>query len=185
MAKSAQQIQGETEPIKPVTAAARGVPDPSITLIEFGDGIGVLLAARTERDNEHKRVVLKKVAYIRLTPEGWGATALPEAWVGKGEDGIYRAMDAANGKLFRWPTRRLYEFAFISAEIFETAIQCMKDKNPVALYELVAVTFGTHKDFSVEEGALVGPDDYSSDPNLASPDLLLPFPPVIKAAEKA
>lgn len=161
-------------------------PDPSITLIEFGDGVGVLLAARTERDAVNKRVVLKRVGYVRLTPtEGWGATACQEVWVGKDDAGIFRATDAANGKQFRWPTRRRYEVAFLSPELFETAIQCIKDKNAIALYELIAVTFGRREDFSVEEGALVGPDDYSSDPNLAPPDQLLPFPPLIKPAESA
>lgn len=157
----------------------RTFPDPSITLIEFGDGVGILLAARTERDAANKRVVLKKVGYIRLTPEGWGATACQEAWVGKDDAGIFRAIDAANGKVFRYPSRRRYEVAFISKEVFETAIQCVKEKNPLALYELIAVTFGRREDFSVEEGALVGPDDYSSDPNLVPGDQLIPFPNLI------
>lgn len=176
----------QQQPTSPAEKPAQHTfPDPSITLIEFGDGVGVLLAARTERDAEHKRVVLKKVGYVRLTPEGWGATACQEVWVGKDETGIFRATDAANGKFFRWPTHHRYEVAFLSPELFETAIQCLKDKNPIALYELIAVTFGRREDFSVEEGALVGPDDYSSDPNLDPPDLLLPFPPMIKTAEKA
>lgn len=154
-------------------------PDPSITLIEFGDGVAILLAARTERDAAKKRVVLKKALYVRLTPEGWGFGASQEVWVGKDDAGIFRAIDAATGKVFRYPTRRRYEVAFISQELFDTAVICVKERNPIPLYELVAVTFGRREDFSVEEGALVGPDDYSSDPNIVPTDQLLPFPNMI------
>ncbi len=158
-------------------AAQRTFPDPSLTLVEFGDGVGVLIAARTERDAANKRVVLKKVGYVRLTPDGWGASAVQEIWVGRNEQGLFTATDAASGRLFRYPSRRRYEVAFISQELFETAIQSIKQRTPGALYELIAVTFAGRGEFELEEGALVGPDDYSNEPNLIPPDQLIPFPP--------
>ncbi len=161
----------------------RTFPDPSLTLIEFGDGLSVLLAAATERDAEHKRVVLKKVAYIRLRPEGWGASACQEAWVGKDEQGVFTAAEAATGKLFRYPSRYRYEMAFISKDLFDTAIQCVKDRAPAALYELIAVTFAGREQFTLEQGALVGPDEYSAEKNLYPAEQLLAFPPEVRMAE--
>lgn len=62
-----------------------------MTLVEFSDeGLGVLLAMRTERDAPNRRIVLTKVAYVHLTPRSWGFVAYPEAWVQQNAAGIDR-----------------------------------------------------------------------------------------------
>lgn len=161
----------------------RGFPDPSITLIEFGDGLGVLLAARTERHKEKRRLILKKVAYIRLGSDHWGVTAFPEVWVEQNEQKLFVATEPHTGRFFHDPSRRRYEVAFLSKELFDCAIQCIKDRDPRAIYELVAVTFGTREGFSVENEGLVGPEDYASERQAGTQ--WIPYPTNIEATQSS
>ena len=145
-------------------AAQHTFPDPSITLVEFSDaGLGVLLASRTERDAANRRIVLSKVAYIRLEPKNWGFVALPEVWVGQDAAGVFTATEAKSGKLFRYPSRHRYEVCFLGKDLFDAAIQCLKDRKIEALYELIAVNFGVRPGFSIEAGCLLAPDDYAAE----------------------
>lgn len=138
-------------------------PDPSITLVEFGESLAILLAAVTERDAENRRIVLKKVGYVRLDAKGWGVALYPEVWVSQTNDGLFFAMDPKTQKSFRYPSRRRYEVAFLSKDLFECAISCLKEKRPQPLMELIAVTFGSRPGFSVEAGCLLAPDDYAGE----------------------
>ena len=156
----------------------RGFPDPSITLVEFsGEGLGILLAAKTERDAANRRLVLKKVAYVRLEQKDWGATGFPEVWIQQDKDGLFLAIEAQSGNIFRHPSRPRYEVAFLSKEIFECSIQCLKEHKPGPLYELAAVTFASRPGFSVESGCLLAPDDYAAENSLPAGKEWMAVPP--------
>lgn len=157
---------------------SRGFPDPSLTLVEFsGEGLGILLAGVTERDAANRRIVLRKVAYVRIEPSAWGAAAYPEVWIQQDADGIFTAVESQSGKLFRHPSRRRYEVAFLSREIFDCAIQCVKERNVEPLYELVAVTLGQRPEFSIEAGCLLAPDDYAAETAYTTDDKWVAPPP--------
>lgn len=165
----------------PAKGAAHNFPDPSITLVEFsGEGLGILLAARTERDAVRRRLILKKVAYVRLEQRVWGAMAFPEVWIEQTAEGLFVALDAATGRVFRYPSARRYEVAFLSKDLFECAIQCVKEHKPDPLYELIAVTFATRPAFSIEAGFLVAPDDYAAEPATPSGKDWVPLPPRVE-----
>ena len=176
-----QTTQGETSP--QARSTERGFPDPSITLVEFsGEGLGILLAAQTDRDPSNRRLQLKKVAYIRIEQRTWGFSAFPEVWIQQNQEGMFLAVEAQSGRIFRHPSRRRYEIAFLSKEIFEAGIQCLKERMPEPLYELVAVSFGTRPDFSVDSGFLLAPEDYAAEVNYAqSEEQWVPFPMHIEA----
>jgi hypothetical protein len=152
-------------------------PDPSLTLIEIGDAFAVLIAARTEPDPANRRLVLKKVAYVRLESDGWGAAGLPEAWIQQNAEGLFLVVDPVTGRVFREPSRRRYEVGFLSKEIFECTIQCLKDRQPGPIYELAVVTFAKRKGFSFEAGGLLAPDDYAGERGVVPDDQLVPLPP--------
>lgn len=156
-------------------------PDPSITLVEFGDALGLLLAARTEREPGKRRLILKKVAYLHLRAKSWGYTIYPEVWVEQMDGGVYRAIDAKSKKVFPNPSKRRYEVAFLKKEIFDCAIQCMKSRQVDAIYELIVVTFGKREGFEVEQGALLAPEDYATVTSLDSGEEWVPKPEAIKA----
>jgi len=172
-----------TEPRADLSAAsldpppARTFPEPSLTLVEFGDALGVLVAARTERDTDHRRIVLKKVGYIRLEPGGWGGTAYPEIHILQNAEGLFVAVEPRTNKILRHPSRRRYEIAFIGKDLFDCAIQCLRERDAEPLAELIAVTFAGRDGFSVEHGCLVAPDDYAAERTAVSEDGLLPTPP--------
>jgi hypothetical protein len=160
---------------------ARSFPDPSLTLVEFsGEGLGLLLTAITERDVANRRIVLKKVAYVRLEPKDWVFVALPEFCIQQNPDGVFVAVEAKSGKIFRHPSRRHYELAFLSKELFECCIQCLKDREAGPLFELAAVSLGSKPGFSVESGFLVAPDDYASETTYGQDDNWLAVPPRLK-----
>lgn len=138
-------------------------PDPSLTMVEFGDALGILLAERTERDTANRRIVLKKVAYIRFQEDGWGGVGLTEIWVEQDRNELFHAIEPKSGKVLRYPSRRRYEVAFLSREIFDCAIQCLRERQAESIYELVVVNFGTREGFSVEGGNLLTPEDYASE----------------------
>lgn len=155
-----------------------------MTLVEFSDeGLGVLLAMRTERDAPNRRIVLTKVAYVHLTPRSWGFVAYPEAWVQQNAAGIFVATEPKLAKIFRYPSRQRYEVAFLSKDLFDCAIQCLKERNISALYELIAVTFGTRQGFSIEAGCLLAPDEYSAETALVRDDGYIPRPPAISGGK--
>jgi hypothetical protein len=157
----------------------RTFPDPTLTLVEFSDALGLLLASRTERDVQNRRLVLKGVGYIRLEPRSWGAAAYPEIWLQQTAAGLFVATDPRTHKVFRHPSRRRYEVAFLSRELFDCAIQCVKDKRVEPLYELLAVSLGNRPGFSVESGCLLAPDDYAAEHNLPSGVQWVDIPPRI------
>ena len=162
---------------QPKAGAGRSFPDPSLALVEFGDCLGFLITARTERDAPNRRIILKKVAYVRLEPEGWGGTAYPEIHVQQNEEGLFMAVEPRTGKVLRHPSRPRYEIAFISKDIFECAIQCIKERKREPLCELVAVTFGTRQGFSLEAGNLLAPEDYAAERTAVPEDKFLSPPP--------
>ena len=156
--------------------AGYSFPDPSLTIIEFGDALGLLLASRTERDLANRRLVLKKVGYIRMEPHRWGATAFGEVWIRQNEQGLFVAEESHSGCIFRQPSRRRYEVAFLSREIFDCAIQCLKDRKIEPIYDLICVNFANRQGFSLETGGLLAPDDYAAEPLDLPEDRCVPAP---------
>ena len=161
------------------SATRNGFPDPSITLIEFGDHLGLLLAERTERDETNRRLLLKKVAYLRIGAKGMGVVALPEVWIQQTREGIFAAADPTSGQVFRYPSRLRYEVAFLSRAVFDAAVQCLKSRSPGAINDLIVVSFAGRSGFSVEAGCLVGPDDYAAENVNEPPKGWIPFPPIL------
>lgn len=161
-------------------SAGRGnFPDPSITLIEFGDHLGLLLADRTERDESNRRLLLKKTAYLRLGADGFGASMFPEVWVQQTPQGVFVAADPASGQVFRFPSRPRYEIAFLSRPVFEAAVQCLRSRSMAAINDLIVVSFAGRSGFSVEAGCLVGPEDYAAESVQEPPKGWVPFPSVL------
>jgi hypothetical protein len=191
MRSASSQINlAERETMQTISATSPGAPpsarhtfpDPAITLVEFSDqGLGVLLAAHTERDAANRRIVLKKVAYIHLEKKGWGACAFPEIWVQQNQEGIFLALEPQGGKIFRHPSRRRYEVAFLSKELFDCGIQCIKEHQPEPIYELIVVLFASRPGFSVESGFLLAPDDYAGETEFTPADQWVATPPPLGA----
>ncbi len=171
--------QQQTTSNTAATTGNRGFPDPSLTLIEFGDALGLLLATRTERLAEQRRVALKKVAYVRISGQSWGRMAYPEIWIQKNEDGLFVAQDAASGRIFHDPSKRIFEIAFLSPEIFECTIQCLKEGKPGPLLELVALSFCHRPGFSLEQNYLVAPEDYAAERHAITRDIWVPDPTLL------
>lgn len=151
-------------------------PNPSLTLIEFGDALGMLIAARTEKDPEHRRLVLKKTGYLRITPNGWGVSGYQEVWIQQNKNGFFLAVEPSTKRVFRHPSRRRYEFGFLSKDVFDCALKNIRERRIQAIYELMVVLFGSRQDFSVEAGGLLAPDDYASETSLLGDDLLVASP---------
>jgi hypothetical protein len=147
----------------------RGFPDPSITLVEFGGALGVLIAERTERDGVNRRLVLRKVAYVRSDGRAWGVKGYAEVWIQQNKEGVFLAVEPASNKFFRYPSRPRYEVAFVSREIFDCAIQCLKERTFEPFYELLIVTFGGRPGFSVESGCLLASEDYAGETSVVPP----------------
>jgi hypothetical protein len=176
MSNAPTMTQGEAKTAAGMAVARPTFPDPSIAIVEFGDALGLLLAERTERDAANRRLVLKKAVYIHIRQDGWGCTAFPEIWIGQVKDGPFTAVEPKSGKVLRHPSRRRYEVSFLTREIFECAIQCLKERDPKAIYELVLVTFGTREGFSVESGSLLAPEDYADVRDLEAGREWMPLP---------
>ena len=178
-AASPAAAQGAAPPANGVTHT---FPDPSISLIEFSDqGLCILLAGRTERDTANRRLVLKKVAHVRLGQKDWGGAAFPEIWIQQNKEGLFLAIDPASGKIFRHPSRRRYEIAFLSKDVFECGIQCLKERRIKPLYELLVVAFASRAGFSVEAGCLLAPDDYAAETTFIPADQWVSPPPPVEA----
>lgn len=144
------------------TVVRAAAAEPSLAIVEFDLALGMLLSERTERDVPNRRLVLKKVAYIRIMENDWGVAAIPEIWIGQTRGGNFTAVEPKSGRILRHPSHKLYEVATLKREIFDCAIQCLKDRDPRAIYELAVVTFGSREGFSVESGSLLAPDDYAA-----------------------
>ena len=92
------------------------------------------------------------------------------------------AVDPTTHRTFPYPSRRHYEFSFLNGEIFDCAVENLKERRIQPIYELLVVTFGNRPNFSVEEGGLVGPEDYAAETNLVNPDQLVSPPPPFKSS---
>jgi hypothetical protein len=105
---------------------------------------------------------------------------LPEVWIQQDREGLFLAVDAQSGKIFRHPSRLRYEVAFLSKEIFECSVQCLKERTPASLYELAVVTFAIRPGFGVEAGCLLAPEDYAGETSIEAGQEWVPFPPRIE-----
>ncbi|MCL5270348.1 MAG: hypothetical protein M1457_07330 [bacterium] len=170
-------METKTQESQDPSPASRTFPDPSITLVEFGDAAGLLLAQRTERVVDKRRLLLQKVAYVRLEEKTWGISAYPEVWIEQNAEGLFVAIDAATGKVFHDPSRRRYEVAFMSNEIFNLTIQCLKERKAEPIYELMVVSFALRPGFSAEKHGLLAPDDYAAERSAVADNQWVPYPP--------
>jgi hypothetical protein len=178
------EIQPEKEADQGPKVVRPTFPDPSLSLVEFGDALGLLLAERTERDVANRRLLLKKVVYLRIKEDGWGVTPYPEIWIEQTKEGHFRAVEPRTGDILRYPSRRHYEVSFLTRDIFECAIQCLKERDTRPIYELAMVNFGTREGFSVEAGSLLAPGDYADEREPDQGRQWLPTPMPMEADKK-
>ena len=164
----------KNQPVLTVGGVARQLGCTPQTVRNLAERSGI----QPTRDTANRRLALHNGAYIRLQEHGWSAAAYPELWIEQTKDGVFRAVEPKSGNILRYPSRRRYEVSFLTHDIFDCAIECLKEKQSKPLYELVVVTFGNREGFIVDAGNLLAPDDYASVRELEPGRQWFPTPPL-------
>jgi hypothetical protein len=144
-------------------AVATGLGDPSITLIEGGPAIGVLIAEGCHEDSYSGRLFLDRVTWVRGDESVRALRDFAAVCLYRAEQGVWMAEEAGSGRLFPRPSRLPYRVVFIPAEDYRVLMGHKAGGDTAAIFEYGRRRFGGLPGFRLEEQRLVPPDLYAAE----------------------
>jgi hypothetical protein len=143
-------------------AVATALGDPSITLVEGGPAIGVLIAEGCHEDSYSGRLFLDRVSWVRgdesvRTLRDFACVCLYRA-----EPGVWVAEEAGSGRLFPHPSRLPYRVVFIPAEDYHVLMGHNARGDTEAIFAYTRTRFSGLPGFRLQEDRLVPPQDYAT-----------------------
>jgi hypothetical protein len=125
--------------------------DPSITLVENGPAIGLLIAESCRQDSFTGRLFLEQVTWARCDESVRAMRDFLEACLCRTEHGLWIAEETTTGRLFPQPSHRPFPVAFVSESdyrvlqerrsvgdiqsLFQLATTCLRKLTGLRLYE--------------------------------------------------
>jgi hypothetical protein len=143
-------------------AIASAAGDPSITLVEAGPSLGVLIADGCHEDSYSGRLFLDRVTWARGDESA--GTLRDFACVGlyRADGGVWVAEDAGTGRLLPRPSRLPYRVVFIPVEDLHVLMGHKAAGGAGAIFAFARARFGGLPGFRLQEQRLVPPDDYAA-----------------------
>jgi hypothetical protein len=143
-------------------AVATGVADPSITLVEGGPALGVLVAEGCHQDSFSGRLFLDRVIWARGDGSVRALRHFPRVCLCRAEPGVWAAEEVSTGRLFPRPSRLPYRVLFLPAEDYRTLTDRAAAGDPGAILEYARTRFGGLPGFRLDDWRLVPPHDYAA-----------------------
>ena len=147
--------------IPPVAAVAAGLGDPSITLVENGPALGLLLADSCHQDSYTERLFLDQVTWVRGDEAVRTVRHFPEVCLRRNERDVWMAEDCATGRLFPRPSRLPYQVLFLSEAEHRNLAEWRQLGNALAIFTFARMRFGGLPGFHRHDDRLVSPAGYA------------------------
>lgn len=144
------------------TAVATALGDPSITLIEGGPAIGVLIAEGCHEDSYSGRLFLDRVTWVRGDESVRAVRDFAGVSLYRAEPGVWVAEESGSGRLFPRPSRLPYRVVFIPADDYRVLMYHKAEGNSEAIFEYTRTRFGGLPGFRLQEQRLVPPEGYAT-----------------------
>ena len=149
-------------------AVATALGEPSITLIEGGPAIGVLVADSCHEDSHSGRLFLDRVTWARgdeavRALRDFGCVCLSRA-----EHGFWIAEEVGTGRLFPRPSRLPYRVIFIPQSDYEELMGRRAVGDAEAIFAYARSRFAGLPGFRLHERRLVCPEGYAAGEGVAT-----------------
>ncbi|MGA2254295.1 MAG: hypothetical protein ABSG53_06500, partial [Thermoguttaceae bacterium] len=116
-------------------AVATALGDPSITLIEGGPALGVLVAEGCHEDSYSGRLFLDLVTWLRGDQSVRTLRDYASVCICRDESGVWVAEEARTGRLFPRPSRVPYRVVFIPEREYRDLIGHKSQGNTEAIFD--------------------------------------------------
>ena len=144
-------------------AVTTALGDPSITLIEAGPALGVLIAEGCHQDSFSGRLFLDRVTWVRGDESVRALRDFACVCLCRTEQGPWIAEEVATGRLFPRPSRLPYRVVFIPAADYRELMGHRAAGAVEPIFAYARSRFGGLPGFRVHERGLVGPEGYAAE----------------------
>jgi hypothetical protein len=141
---------------------AVGLSDPSITLIENGPALGVLLAEGCHEDSYSGRLFLERVTWARGDESVRALRNFANVCLYSAEPGVWVAEDVTTGRLFPRPSRLPYHVLFLTAADYRDLRGRGTGSDAGAILAYARNRFASVPGFHMQHERLVSPDGYAT-----------------------
>ncbi len=141
---------------------ATALGDPSITLVEGGPALGVLIAESSHEDRSRGRFCLERVTWVRGDESVRVLRDFAGACLYRAEPGLWVAEEAGTGRLFPRPSRLPYRVVFIPARDYHDLMGYKARRDTEAIFAYARTRFGGLPGFHLQHQSLVVPEGYAA-----------------------
>jgi hypothetical protein len=143
-------------------AVATGLGDPSITLVESGPALGLLIAETCHEDRYSGRLFLDRVTWVRGDESVRAVRDFASVCLQRAEHGVWVAEETGSGRLFPRPSRLPYRVEFIPADDYRLLTASAARGNTEAIFDYARTRFGGLPGFRLRNRQLVPPREYAT-----------------------
>jgi hypothetical protein len=136
--------------------------EPSITLVEVGPALGVLIAEGCHEDSYSGRLFLDRVSWARGDESVRVVRDFACVCLYRAEQGVWVAEEAGSGRLFPQPSRLPYRVVFIPAEDYHVLMGHKAREDTEAIFAYTRTRFSGLPGFRLQEQRLVPLEDYAA-----------------------
>jgi hypothetical protein len=137
-----------------------GLLDPSLTLIENGPALGILLAEGCYQDSYSGRLFLEHVTWARGDESVRALRDFASVCLYSSQPGLWLA-EVGTGRLFPRPSCLPYHVLFLSEIDYQHLIRCRTKGDAAAILAYARSRFGTLAGFQLQGEQLVSPKGYA------------------------
>jgi hypothetical protein len=157
----------ETKPIligraEGAGAVATALGEPSITVVEAGPALGVLVAESCHEDSYSRCLFLDRVTWARGDEAVRALRDFGCVCLSPSGHGFWIAEDVGTGRLFPQPSRLPYRVVFIPHSDYEELMGHRAAGNAEAIFAYARSRFAGLPGFHVDERKLVCPEGYAA-----------------------
>jgi hypothetical protein len=143
-------------------SVATALGDPSLTLVESGPAIGVLIAEGCHEDSFSGRLFLDRVTWARGDESVRALRDFACVSLYRAEQGVWVAEETGTGRLFPRPSHLPYRVVFIPARDYRDLMCHTVAGDVAAIFAYTRTRFGQLPDFRLQEQKLVAPEGYAA-----------------------
>lgn len=147
---------------QPFLATAVQLGDPSITLIENGPALGVLIAEGCHQDSFTGRLFLDQVTWARRDETVRALRDFAEVAVSRTNEGVWFAEETSTGRLFPQPSVLAYHTLFLDAADYGHLHQWRRAGDIKSLFMFVKYRYRRVPGFHVRNEQLVSPPGFAA-----------------------
>jgi hypothetical protein len=156
--KSHSLLERESPPANIATQLG----EPSLTLIENGPALGVLISESCHQDSFRDALYLDHVTWARGDESARTLRDFPEVCLGRSDQNFWIAEDPATGRLFPQPNLRSFPMLFVSERDYRNLMQWRYAGDARSIFTFVRYRFSQLHGFHLHRERLVAPPSFAS-----------------------